>query len=149
MTCRRCETRDLSQEIFGPDALRRNGFRQREKERRCIHGTRTSFAPQTASFHPIFVRETADTASTAQTASPIAKDVPVLRFSHATQPDMLSGVRQDPQPSLTARGVSAIRIRVCLQAYRKCPVLSVPLGAGLDVGVSPQAVKAQHRANIG
>ena len=50
------------EEIFGPDALRRNGFRQREKERRCIHGTRTSFAPQTASFHPIFVRKTADTA---------------------------------------------------------------------------------------
>ena len=66
-----------------------------------IDGIRSSSVPpsatQTASVPQRLVRETAGDTHTAGPGSPIAKDVPVLRFDHAAPQNELHGVRQAPR----------------------------------------------------
>lgn len=67
-------------------------------------GTRSSSvspsAAQAASIPQRLVRKTAGDTHTTGPGSPIAKDVPVLRFDHATPQNELHGVRQVPQSRL-------------------------------------------------
>jgi hypothetical protein len=67
-------------------------------------GTRSSSVPpsaaQTASIPQRLVRETAGDTHTTGPGSPIAKDVPVLRFDHAAPQNEMHGVRQVPQSRL-------------------------------------------------
>jgi len=49
------------------------------------------------------------------------------------------------QDLLQAQSVSSmIRIRVCLQAYRKCRSMNAPLGAGADVGDMSISLRSIH-----
>ena len=67
-------------------------------------GTNSSSVPpsaaQTASIPQRLVRKTAGDTHTTGPGSPIAKDVPVLRFDHAAPQNELHGVRQVPQSRL-------------------------------------------------